>query len=132
MYNDLIQSPVEVNLEVYKGDTFVATYLIQDANNAPFPLDNVSASLWCVSKKELAYVASTENGHLRIDAHNGLVILTIDGRVSDQWDFTSAKYDLELTFAPPAGSEASPLVITIALGSLAVIKDITNNARYQL
>jgi hypothetical protein len=117
--------PQEVNLEVYKGDTFIVTYALAYSDMTPIDLTDAEVTVWLVNNNARVYESSTTNGDIVTNGVNGQVTWTIPASELASWAFNSARYDMEVLLP-----SAPPRVITPVYGYITVMKDITNNVIY--
>jgi hypothetical protein len=122
---NISQLPQEVNMEVYKGSTFVNSYAFTYADKTPIDLTGAQVTAWLINNNARVYESSTTNGDIVVNGVNGMVVWTIPASVVADWSFNSARYDMELTL-----SGQPPIVITPVYGYITIMKDITNNGIY--
>lgn len=115
--------PAHIDLEVYKGSTFVK--IIQWKTGTPAVAVNLTG---CTARMQIRKAVNdttvldtltTENSRLVIhEASNGKFKIIIPANISSAYNFTSAVYDLEIVF-----SDAT--VTRVIEGCLSAIPEVT-------
>ena len=93
---------------IEKGATFRQNILWRDNAGGALDLTDYTARMQIRRefKSDIIHEMTTENGGIVITALTGEIDLLIEANVSDLFNSTSAKYDLELT----KGSEVTRLI----------------------
>lgn len=104
VYKGIKMQPAHIDLEVYKGSTFVK--VIQWKTGEPATAVNLTG---CTARMQIRKsvndttvldTLTTENSKLVIhEPLNGRFKITIAAEISSAYTFTSAVYDLEIIFA---------------------------------
>jgi tRNA A37 methylthiotransferase MiaB len=115
--------PAHIDLEVYKGSTFVKT--IQWKTGEPATAVNLTG---CTARMQIRKsvndttvldTLTTENSKLQIhEPLNGKFKIVIAANISTQYTFTSAVYDLEIVFAEGT-------VVRVIEGCLTAVPEVT-------
>jgi hypothetical protein len=123
VYKGIKMQPAHIDLEVYKGSTFVK--VIQWKTGEPATAVNLTG---CTARMQIRKsvndsvildTLTTENFKLQIhDPLNGKFKIIIHANVSTAYTFVSAVYDLEIVF--PDGT-----VIRVIEGCLNAIPEVT-------
>jgi hypothetical protein len=105
--------------QMFRGDTWLRSWIVKDSNNNPIDLTGATARLHVRDAKQvLIHAASTSTAEIIITSLEGRIDLRIEATVSEVWAIGKYKYDLELTYS-------NGIVLTIESSVLTVIQDQT-------
>ena len=107
----------------YRGDTWLRSWVIQDATGAPVDLAGASARLHVRPQEgtdtaDDLILAATVGGGLTITAGAGRVDLRVESADMAGLDLATYRFDLEVTFA-------DGIVRTIEQNRIMIVEDIT-------
>ena len=103
--------------QIYRGDTWLRSWIIKDSTGVPVDLTGASARMHVRNTDDLTLSVSVGTG-LTITADAGRVDLRVDAVDTAKFALTTYRFDLEITFA-------DGIVRTIEQGRLIVVEDVT-------
>jgi len=112
--------PAEHDLYIVRGDTWQQDFIYESPADTPVDLTGYSARLQVRQARfsdSTLLALSSDDGDITLD-DEGNIQLTATAAVTALLDFSTARYDLELT-------SAGGIVTTLLEGEVRLIKDVT-------
>lgn len=126
-------SASQYNFAIEQGSSFRLSIVYKDSNSQPIDITGYCARLvWKTMSGDVSVFSTTNTDYSQykfsIDGPNGQILLLIPISTTNQYDFTSAKYDLELqapTELYPGGGKQT---LRILYGTITIIKRFSNTS----
>jgi hypothetical protein len=115
------------DFKIEQGSSFKFSLIYKDANNNPVDLTNWCARLIWKTNNGLTQVFSTENldfsiYKFTIDEPNGKLTFLLPSSTTNDFNFTTAKYDLELSSPDDIYLGGGKYTTRILYGTILIIK----------
>jgi hypothetical protein len=117
---------------IEQGSTFRLSLVYKNSSKNVVDLTGWCARLTWKNNKGQTYIFDTNNTNyslykFSIDAPNGKLDLIIPASVTNSYNFSSAKYDLELQSPDPIVAETGDYVTRILFGDIKIAKRYTQS-----
>jgi hypothetical protein len=124
-------SAKKYDFSIEQGTSFKLSFIYKDANNNPIDLTNWCARIIWVTSENVtkSFISNTNNSEYRfsIDGTNGKLTLLLPSSTTNDFSFSTAKYDLELVsdddlYALDGGVGGGKYSIRLLYGTISLIK----------
>lgn len=115
------------DFSIEQGSSFKLSLTYKDKNNTIIDISNWCARLLCVTNNNTTQIFTTENNDpslysFTIDGSNGNITLLIPANVTNNFNFNTAKYDLELQSDDDLYSGGGKQITRILYGIITITK----------
>ena len=120
-------SAAQYDFSIEQGSSFRLSLVYKDSNGAAIDITNWCARLIWKTNSNLTQTYSSGNADVSnykftIDGPNGKLLLEFPATTTNGFDFTSAKYDLELQSDNDFYSSGGKYTIKLLFGNASIVK----------
>lgn len=118
---------IEYDFNITQGSSFKLTFIYKDKDGNPIDMTNWCARIiWTTNLNDI-YIFSTENTNyseykFTLDGINGKTTLLIPACVTNEYNFSSARYDLEFQTDENVYPEGGKYTFKVLYGRAKIIK----------
>lgn len=126
-------SASQYNFAIEQGSSFRLSIVYKDSNSQPIDITGYCARLvWKTTSGEVSVFSTTNTNYndykFSIDGPNGQILLLIPIATTNQYDFTSAKYDLELQSPTELYAGGGKQTLRILYGVVTIMKRFSDTS----
>lgn len=120
-------SAAQYDFSIEQGSSFRLSLVYKDSNGVAIDITNWCARLVWKTNSNLTQIYSSGNSNISdykftIDGPNGKLLLEFPATTTNAFDFTSAKYDLELQSDNDFYSGGGKFTIKLLFGNAGIVK----------
>lgn len=126
-------SASQYNFAIEQGSSFRLSIVYKDSNSQPIDITGYCARLvWKTMSGEVSVFSTTNTNYndykFSIDGPNGQILLLIPIATTNQYNFTSAKYDLELQSPAELYAGGGKQTLRILYGTVTIMKRFSDTS----